>query len=262
MFNRLFQKAPNSITIDNIEYTINTDFRDCLKIICAFEQSNLDIEEKYQILLFNLYSLDITDYKEIIKVYCEENSINIENLYIEYGYDYELYSNDEFKKLYIQICCKKNKVNYDELDEKESNLLNDKENIEFPETLTNLEEAINRGVEFLDCGEVIINIPSKQKYYSFDKDAKYITSAMLAKPNGIDLNTIEYLHWWTFISHFFELGESSFSNIVYLRERNRKGKLTKEERKQCDSIGWDVINLEQLVQELDEDKELEDLLNS
>lgn len=49
---------------------------------------------------------------------------------------------------------------------------------------------------------------SRNNIYSFEHDAKLIYSAFLSQ-YGIDLNEIEYLHWWKFKSLFEGLNEEN-----------------------------------------------------
>lgn len=100
----------------------------------------------------------------------------------------------------------------------------------------NVEEAIRKGILFLDAGEEKETTeeegeetPSK-RVYSFNRDAKYIYSA-IKKSHNVDLENIEYLHWWKFVYYFFDLDEKAFfSQMIYLRNQKNKGKLSKEEK--------------------------------
>lgn len=155
--NPLIDKFPTKIKLDDEILSINTDFRNCLKIILAFEDENLTTEEKYYIMLMRLYG-------------------KIPN---------------------------------------------------------NQEEAIKKAILFLDCGEdKSLKNEDKPRLYSFSKDAKYIYSAIEMSSLGIDLENVEYLHWWKFYYKFFDIKEgTTFSNIISLRDKRNKGKLTKEEKK-------------------------------
>lgn len=53
--NLLVDAPPESVTINNTEYLINSDFRACLRTILAFEDNALTPQEKQIILLTNLY---------------------------------------------------------------------------------------------------------------------------------------------------------------------------------------------------------------
>lgn len=53
--NVLLNKFPQKIKIANEIYDINSDFRNCLKIIMAYEDDELTINEKHYIMLKRLY---------------------------------------------------------------------------------------------------------------------------------------------------------------------------------------------------------------
>jgi hypothetical protein len=53
--NLLTDELPDSVEIDGKEYLLNTDFRNCLNIMLAYGDANLTDDEKYQIMLVNLY---------------------------------------------------------------------------------------------------------------------------------------------------------------------------------------------------------------
>lgn len=96
------------------------------------------------------------------------------------------------------------------------------------------DRACAAAIKFLDCGEepekVDADLPQPTRVYSFTKDAKYIYSAIL-QTHGVDLQTVEQLHWWKFCAMFGDLREDcAFQSIVSLRRRASKGKLTKEEK--------------------------------
>ena len=64
-------ELPRSLTVNGVEYAIRTDFRDVLKIVCAFNDPELEPEEKIYICLFILYedfdSLSQSDYEQAFK---------------------------------------------------------------------------------------------------------------------------------------------------------------------------------------------------
>lgn len=102
----------------------------------------------------------------------------------------------------------------------------------YKEIPPDLGKAAELAVLFLDCGEE----PRTEetggcgRLYSFSKDAKYIYSA-IRQSHGIDLETVEYMHWWKFCYLFLDLREDCFfQRMITLRCKKRDGKLTKEER--------------------------------
>ncbi len=156
--NVLTDKFPTKINVNNKVLRINSDFRNCIKIIEAFEDDDLFNEEKYLILI---------------------------------------------RRLYI-----------DEVKEED------------------LEQAIIKGIKFLDLGEENENNEENVKrLYSFSKDDSYIYTG-IRQSHNIDLNSIEYLHWWNFVYLFLDIGQDCmFNQLVYYRKRKNEGKLTKDEKK-------------------------------
>lgn len=157
--NVLTDNFPTKIKVNNKILKINPDFRNCIKIIEAFEDEDLFVDEKYLILI---------------------------------------------KRLYI--------------DEIEDN---------------DIEEAILKGIKFLDLGEENKddNTIIKKRLYSFTKDDNYIYTG-IRQSHNLDLNSIEYLHWWNFVYLFLDIGQDCmFNQLIYYRQRKNEGKLTKDERK-------------------------------
>lgn len=64
-------ELPRSLSINNRRYSIRSDFRDILKIVCAFSDPELEDKEKIYICLFILYKnfdcLPKTDYEAAFK---------------------------------------------------------------------------------------------------------------------------------------------------------------------------------------------------
>jgi hypothetical protein len=169
--NVLLERLPTTVEISGKLYEINSDFRNCLSIILAFEDPDLTEYEKRLIMLELLYN-------------------------------------------------------------------------QMPDDIV---EACRVAVKFLNCGEEIgiIHNP-KARLYSFEKDAQYIYTA-ISQSHNIDLETVEYLHWWKFCYMFLDVGEDCFfSHLVDLRARKSKNKLTKEEKEFCNN-NPDLINLPKLL---------------
>lgn len=185
--NVLTDKFPTKIKVNNKILNINSDFRNCIKIIEAFEDEDLLDEEKYLILI---------------------------------------------KRLYI-----------DEVEDED------------------LQEAIIKGIKFLDLGEENKNNEENVKrLYSFTKDDNYIYTG-IRQSHNIDLNSIEYLHWWNFVYLFLDIGQDCmFNQLVYYRKRKNEGKLTKEERKVYISMRK-ILDLN-YDEDDDEDDEFMQMLNN
>lgn len=123
-----------------------------------------------------------------------------------------------------------------------------------------IEKGITQGLKFLNCGEENTNAKEKARVYSFKKDAKYIYPAV-SQASKIDLETIDFFHWWKFYYYFLDISnDCTFSNIISFRQRKNKGQLNKEERKiYLDSI--EIFDLEYESEIEDEESELVKLFN-
>ena len=106
----------------------------------------------------------------------------------------------------------------------------------------NVAGACEAAMNFLNGWTTAAGNDDGTRRYSFSKDARYIFTGVL-QTHGMDLEKIEYLHWWKFCYLFMDLREDCFfSRLIYYRTRLEKGNLTQEEREYCDSIR-DILDL-------------------
>lgn len=161
--NILVDALPTAVMIGGQEVPITTDFRDCLRVVLAYEDDELTPTEQAMILLDNLY----------------------------------------------------------------------------PEPPSDIDAALRQGVKFLNCGEATEEggDGSTLRLYGFDHDAALIFAAF-RQTHGIDLASVQGLHWWAFVALFMDLGsETSFCQLVGLRKRVKTGKATPEERRIAHEMG-------------------------
>lgn len=72
---------------------------------------------------------------------------------------------------------------------------------------------------------------SSKPVYSFDYDSDYIYAAFLAQ-YGIDLQSIEYLHWWKFKALFQSLNDTNkIVKIMQYRAMEITSSMSKEQKK-------------------------------
>ena len=57
----------------------------------------------------------------------------------------------------------------------------------------------------------------------WEQDFQYIV-APINRVIGKEIRSLEYLHWWTFISAYYEIGDCLFAQIVRIRSIKAKGK--------------------------------------
>lgn len=91
-------------------------------------------------------------------------------------------------------------------------------------------EALRQCFWFINCGEDEKKSTSA-KLMDWEKDFKYIVSPV-NRVIGTEIRSLKYLHWWTFIAAYYEIGDCTFAHIVRIREKKaRNEKLNKQEEK-------------------------------
>lgn len=94
---------------------------------------------------------------------------------------------------------------------------------------SDLEQAVNVGFLFISGG-VKDDGRHRPKLMDWEQDAPLIIPA-INKVAGTEVRALEYLHWWTFLGYYMEIGESQFSTVVSIRQKKAKGqKLEKYEQ--------------------------------
>lgn len=92
-----------------------------------------------------------------------------------------------------------------------------------------LGEAMKQISWFISAGQPEKQV-LEQPTYNWTQDEQMIFSAV-NKVAGRETRELEYLHWWTFLGYFNEVGEGTFSFIVGIRhKRNNNKKLEKHEQ--------------------------------
>lgn len=92
------------------------------------------------------------------------------------------------------------------------------------------EEALQRCYWFIDCGNDEEDKTNSPRLVDWEGDFQYIVSP-INRVMGGEIRSIKYLHWWTFIAAYMEIGECLFSQIVNIRSKLTRHKtLDKTER--------------------------------
>jgi hypothetical protein len=125
------------------------------------------------------------------------------------------------------------------------------------------EEALRRLSEYLNKYSRTSDNPhddGRPPLIDLEQDANFIFDAFMQA--GVDLDT-QSVSYPRFMSMLRELPENcQLCRIIYLRQRRRDNKLTKEERQEVERRGLDVINIRDRRAEkqyLDYENELDEL---
>ena len=87
--------------------------------------------------------------------------------------------------------------------------------------LEHMQEALEKVTEFIDMG--ISDDRKKPKTMDWEQDAPILIPA-INKVLNCEIRAQKYIHWWTFLGAYMEIGESLFSNIVHIRQKKASGK--------------------------------------
>lgn len=113
-----------------------------------------------------------------------------------------------------------------------------------------LKEAYEAGMDFIEAGIKSDGKPAK-RMMDWEQDAPLIIPAV-NKVAGMEIRALPYLHWWTFLSYYMEIGESQFSNVLQIREKKRKGKKLEKWEAAYYRENKQLVDLKEKVSEDDE----------
>lgn len=123
---------------------------------------------------------------------------------------------------------------------------------EFPE---DLQEAINKAAWFMDGGQTFKG--SEKRVMDWEQDEQMIFSAV-NKVAGYETRAKEYIHWWTFLGFFNEIGEGLFSTVVNIRKKRNKGKKLDKTEEEFYKHNREVVNLKRRLSK-EEQRELDEV---
>lgn len=84
-------------------------------------------------------------------------------------------------------------------------------------------EAYEKALWFLNGGVTYEHSIHKPKCYDWEQDESIIFAG-INKVAGKEVRSVEYLHLWTFLGYFNEIGEGMFSSVVSIRNKKAKHK--------------------------------------
>lgn len=121
-----------------------------------------------------------------------------------------------------------------------------------------LGEAMKKISWFISAGQPEKQV-LEQPTYNWTQDEQMIFSAV-NKVAGRETRELEYLHWWTFLGYFNEVGEGTFSFIVGIRHKLNKGKKLEKHEKEFLSHNKELVLMKKPLTK--EEQEQEDAYNA
>lgn len=122
-------------------------------------------------------------------------------------------------------------------------------------------EACKQAKIFIDMG--IDKEESKKlrpRVMDWEQDAQLIIPAVNRTLNT-EVRAVEYLHWWSFLSGYMEIGESTYTHILNIRTKKAKNKPLEKWEQEFARENPELVNLKRRLsqEELEEEKALEEL---
>ena len=125
----------------------------------------------------------------------------------------------------------------------------------------NIQEAVEQISWFITAGAPEREMLEKTTY-SWQKDEQIIFSAV-NKVAGTETRSLDYLHWWTFLGYFNEVGEGTFSFVVGIRNKLNRGKKLEKYEKDFLAHNKELVKLERpkTKEELEQEAEYRALMD-
>jgi hypothetical protein len=185
---------PETLTVNGVDYPIRTDYRNVLQVFEAFQDPELEPQEKWIVAIYLLFE----------EFSCADDVMES----AQNGFD--------------------------------------------------LEEAMKQISWFISAGQPEKQV-LEQPTYNWTQDEQMIFSAV-NKVAGRETRELEYLHWWTFLGYFNEVGEGTFSFIVGIRNKLNKGKKLEKHEKEYLSHNKELVLMKKPLTK--EEQEQEDAYKS
>lgn len=123
----------------------------------------------------------------------------------------------------------------------------------------NIEQAVKKMYDFFNCNQPKApGAVMKHKLVDWKQDAQLIAGAVNSVA-GKEIRAEAYLHWWTFMGYYLNIGDSAFATIVSIRHKIKSGKKLENHEKEFKRDNpqyfvWDS--------QATEDNQMEDYLRS
>lgn len=125
----------------------------------------------------------------------------------------------------------------------------------FP-TEDSLSEAVTQMYMFMNCGqEEAAGIHTHKGVVDWEQDQQLIAGAINAVSH-VEIRSLTYLHWWTFMGYYYNIGEGAFSTIVSIRSKIKEGKKLEKYEQDFKRSNPQYFATKRTVAEKDFDEEL------
>lgn len=105
-----------------------------------------------------------------------------------------------------------------------------------------IKEAIKYMSWFVNGGGDESQTPKKKpKLMDWTQDFPIII-APINRVAGCEVRSVDYMHWWTFLAYYREIGDCLFAQVVSIRKKRMKGKKLDKSDKEFYEANRDLID--------------------
>lgn len=113
------------------------------------------------------------------------------------------------------------------------------------------EEGLGKCFAFINGGKEENETQKAPKLMDWEQDFQYLI-APINRVAGREVRAVEYLHWWTFLSYFNEIGDCYFAQVVRIRSLKARGQLKDKADREFYRKNKDVIDIKRHYSEAEE----------
>ena len=123
-------------------------------------------------------------------------------------------------------------------------------------------EAYIKAIQFIDMDDGPVEDKKPEPaVMDWEQDAGAIIPA-INHVIGQEVRMLNYMHWWTFLGAYMEIGDGLFAQIVAIRSKKKKGKKLEKWEQEFYREHRDLIDLKKRYtkEELEEQERLQNIL--
>lgn len=109
-------------------------------------------------------------------------------------------------------------------------------------TASDYQEALNQCFRFIDRGQNAKEQKKQPVVMSWEQDFDMIISP-INRIAGCEVRSLPYLHWWTFVSYYMEIGDCLFAQVVAIRDKKARGKPLDKQDREFYRRNRDIVDL-------------------
>lgn len=114
------------------------------------------------------------------------------------------------------------------------------------------QEALNQCFRFIDRGQEAKEQKKQPVVMSWEQDFDIII-APINRIAGCEVRSLPYLHWWTFVSYYMEIGDCLFAQVVAIRDKKARGKPLDKQDREFYRRNRDLVDLKTAYTEAEQD---------